>query len=243
MAGMFGIGGGIVIVPTLILCYHFTPAMASGTSLAALLMPVGILAVVQYYRSRLIQVRPALLIALGIVSGVAFGSMVAIRLDPMTLKTIYGIFLLAICNNFIRLQDLWRKHPQVLPVKEQPQAGADNWFMMVFLGLLAGVLAGFFGIGGGIIIVPILTLVFKYSYKTAVGTSLLALLFPVGLPGVIVYYQNNAINLMAAILIGIGLFSGAFLGAKITLKLPAETVRRLYGLFLVVVALDFIFNK
>lgn len=240
---MFGIGGGIVIVPMLILCYHFTPAMANGTSLAALLMPVGILAVIQYYRSGLIQIRTALLIALGIVSGVAFGSRVAIRLDPSTLKTIYGIFLLAICNNFTRVQDLWAKSPKTLPTNENHQAASNYWLMSIFLGIIAGLLAGLFGIGGGIIIVPILTLYFKYSYKMAVGTSLLALLFPVGLPGVIVYYQNNALNLIAAVLIGIGLFSGAFLGAKITLRLRAETVRRIYGLFLVVVALDFIFTR
>lgn len=243
---MFGIGGGIVIVPALILFYHFSPAMANGTSLAALLMPVGILAVIQYYRARSIRIKTALFIALGIFSGVGLGATVATDLAPKTLKMLYGIFLLIISNNFIRVKDLIKRERR----SEDNAAAAlrdPNFKKEVVIGyavgVLAGILAGFFGIGGGIVIVPVLTLFFHYPYKVAVGTSLLALLFPVGLPGVLIYYRADSLSVIAAVLIGIGLFLGAFAGAKITLRLPATAVRRAYGVFLILIALDFIVNS
>lgn len=247
MSGMFGIGGGIVIVPALILFYHFPPAMANGTSLAALLLPVGILAVIKYYRENLVQVKTALIIAAGIVGGVLIGSLSAIQIPSDLLKKIYGLFLLIVSNNFLEFSKILKKKqtPNFSPANENdsPTYPKNPVAAALIVGILAGILAGFFGIGGGIVIVPLLTTLFRFPYKLAIGTSLLALLFPVGLPGVAVYYHAGLLDVRAAIFIGFGLFLGAFNGALLTLKLPTKTVRRLYGIFLIIVGIDFIANN
>lgn len=108
--------------------------------------------------------------------------------------------------------------------------------LLLAIGLFAGVLSGMFGIGGGLVIVPALLLIVKLKEFEAIGTSLGALVPPVGLLGAIAYYRNDHINIKYAALIAFGLFVGAYFGAKITLGLSPLLIRRLYAGFLMVVA-------
>lgn len=107
---------------------------------------------------------------------------------------------------------------------------------LLAIGLVAGVFAGMFGVGGGLIIVPALLFLLKMKEAEAIGTSLAALIPPVGLLGAIEYYREGFINVRYAALVAIGLFLGAYFGARIMTALPPETVRRIYGGFLLVVA-------
>ena len=86
---------------------------------------------------------------------------------------------------------------------------------LVAVGVLAGVFAGMFGIGGGLIIVPALVLFYGLSQHAAVGTSLGALLLPVGALSAWVYWRNGNLNVGYSALIAAGLLVGAFVGAKL----------------------------
>ncbi|MBX9601872.1 MAG: sulfite exporter TauE/SafE family protein [Bryobacteraceae bacterium] len=103
------------------------------------------------------------------------------------------------------------------------------------LGLLAGVLGGMFGIGGGLIIVPALLYVFKIKEMDAIATSVAAMIPPVGLLGAIEYYRNGYIRIEAAALIAAGLFVGFYFGARIVLGLDPVLIRRIYAAFLVLI--------
>jgi len=111
------------------------------------------------------------------------------------------------------------------------------------LGLSAGVLSGMFGIGGGLVIVPILIIFFGLDPKTAVGTSLLALLLPTGLLGVLEYYRRGELRMLTGFLIALGLFCGAYFGARITGAISAATMKRAYGVFLILVAIYFFWSS
>ena len=104
------------------------------------------------------------------------------------------------------------------------------------IGLVAGVLSGVFGIGGGVIIVPALILLSHMKPHTATGTSLGALLLPVGLLGAWQYWQKGDVNIAAALLLGLGVFVGALFGARIGLGLAPRTLERTFAVMLVVVA-------
>ena len=108
--------------------------------------------------------------------------------------------------------------------------------LLLAIGLVAGVFAGMFGIGGGIVIVPALLLVVKMKEVEAIGTSLAALIPPVGLLGAIEYYKTGYINIRYAGLVALGLFVGAYFGARIMVSLPPELIRRLYAIFLLAIA-------
>ena len=105
------------------------------------------------------------------------------------------------------------------------------------IGLAAGVLSGLFGIGGGILIIPALVFFANFPAKLAIGTSLGAMLLPVGVLGAYAYYQQGNLNLRASLLIGLGLFVGAYLGAKLAQTLSGSTQQRMFAVFIVVMAI------
>jgi uncharacterized protein len=242
-AGLFGIGGGIVIVPALIILAGFPLVKATGTSLAAILLPVGILGVVAYYKARIIDLRASAFIAAGLLTSVVVGAWLANILPVDLMRKFFAVFCLYVSWSFIdpvrRIQRLRGREVAAGPEPEanpRPSAGA-----LIGVGLLAGVMAGMFGIGGGNIIVPLLTLALHYPAKRAIATSLGAILFPFGLPGVFYYYRVGTLDLGAAAWIALGLFLGTVFGARITISLPSRTVKLLYGLFLIFVAARFFF--
>lgn len=105
------------------------------------------------------------------------------------------------------------------------------------IGLVAGVLSGLFGIGGGVVIVPALIYLGRVPTATALGTSLGALLLPVGLLGALTYWKAGHMHVPAAALVAAGLFLGAFFGAKLALGMPPQMLTRLFAVFLVLIAI------
>ena len=107
---------------------------------------------------------------------------------------------------------------------------------LVLVGLAAGVLSGLFGIGGGVLIVPALVYFAGMSIKTATGTSLGALLLPVGLLGALTYYRAGNLDTRASLVVAAGIFFGAFVGARLAQSMSTTLLQRLFAVFLVVVA-------
>lgn len=242
LSGLFGIGGGIVIVPSLVYFLSFPLTKANGTSLAALLMPVGIFAVLTYWKAGYLRIKTSALIAIGIVIGVVFGSKIALSIPSGTLKQLYGLFLIYVSIQFIGIYEIIRvKLFKLQPSEKHSENENYNIFAMILLGIIAGILAGLFGIGGGLIIVPALIGIFHYPTKLATAASLGALLLPVGLPGVIMYYNSGQLDILSAAIVALGIVIGSIFGARIAINLPSKLVKQYFGAFLLLVAIDFIF--
>ena len=107
------------------------------------------------------------------------------------------------------------------------------------VGLAGGLLSGAFGIGGGLVIVPGLVILAGFGLREAAGTSLAALLLPVGILGAFEYWKAGEVNIGAAAIIAAGLLVGAFLGARFSLSLPVDLVARAFGVLLLVVGAKF----
>jgi len=114
---------------------------------------------------------------------------------------------------------------------------------LLAVGVLAGVFAGMFGIGGGLIIVPALVFFYGLTQHAAVGTSLGALLLPVGALSAWVYWKNGNLNVGYSALIAAGLLVGAFLGAKLVEPVSDLTLRRMFGAFLLVVSVKMLWVR
>lgn len=106
----------------------------------------------------------------------------------------------------------------------------------VLIGLVAGILSGMFGIGGGVVIVPALVFLARMSPEAATGTSLASLLLPVGLLGAMRYWQSGHVRIAAALWIAAGLALGAWGGASLALTLEPRQLQRAFAVFLVAVA-------
>ena len=111
------------------------------------------------------------------------------------------------------------------------------------IGLAAGVLSGMFGIGGGIVIVPALILLAGFEPQKATGTSLGALLLPVGFLGAMQYWKRGDVDFRASAILALGLFCGALLGAKLGLSLSPRMLKRAFAVFLVLVSAQLWFRK
>jgi uncharacterized membrane protein YfcA len=101
ISGLIGIGGGIVIVPTLVFLFHFSQHRAQGTTLALLVPPIGILAAWAYYRQGYVDLKVAALICAGFVIGGLLGARVAISLSNAMLEKVFGVALLLIALKMI----------------------------------------------------------------------------------------------------------------------------------------------
>ena len=242
LSGLFGIGGGVFIVPALVTILGFSLHEAAGTSLAALLLPVGIFAAITFGKARLLDLRGATMIALGLMTGVFGGAKLAIFMQADYLKFLYGIFLLFVSYRYIdpiNLTKMWMGKKIKLP-EENYQTSAE-WYKTFLLGLAAGILSGLFGIGGGVIIVPVLVSLFHYDQRVAAGTSLGSLLLPVGLPGVLVFLKAGAFSIYKAAPVALGLLIGAYFGAHIAVRVPSRHLKRAYGVFLLLIGLKYLF--
>ncbi len=111
---------------------------------------------------------------------------------------------------------------------------------LLALGLTAGVLSGLFGIGGGLVIVPVLVVIFGFAQNVATGTSLFVLLLPTGLLGVWEYWNKGHVRPSSGLWIALGLFLGAYFGARFAQSVSPTAMKRLYAVFLLVVAIYFL---
>ncbi len=115
--------------------------------------------------------------------------------------------------------------------------------VLVLIGVLAGLLSGFVGVGGGILIVPALMWGLGFTQHQATGTSLAVLLLPVGILAVINYQKSGNLDWRAALVIGATFVVGAYFGSKMSLALPAATVRKVFGGVMILAAIKLIFGK
>ncbi len=114
---------------------------------------------------------------------------------------------------------------------------------LALLGVLAGMLSGLIGIGGGIIVVPALIILFGFSQQSAQGTTLAMLVPPIGILAAYAYYKAGFVDIRAAVIMGIAFIIGAFLGAKFAVQVRPEILQKIFGVILFVVSLKFIFLK
>ena len=115
-----------------------------------------------------------------------------------------------------------------------------NIILYIILGLIAGITSGFLGIGGATIIIPALVFIFGLTQHQAQGTTLALMVPPIGLLAALKYYYSGNVNLNMAIYICLGFFVGGFLGAIFVDPIPDPLLKKLFGGFLLLVALRMI---
>ncbi|WP_081675067.1 sulfite exporter TauE/SafE family protein [Daejeonella oryzae] len=115
--------------------------------------------------------------------------------------------------------------------------------ILIIIGILAGVLSGLIGIGGGIIVIPALVFILGYSQQTAQGTTLAMMVPPIGLLAAFAYYKEGYVDIKSSAIICIGFVIGSYFGAKYAAGIPEIQLRKIFSIILILVALKMFFSK
>lgn len=113
----------------------------------------------------------------------------------------------------------------------------------VLLGLAAGIASGFLGIGGGAILIPVLVYMFGLTQHQAQGTTLAIMIPPIGLLAAMKYYMEGNIKLSIAAFVCLGFFIGGFIGAQFVHNISEALLKKIFGVFLLLIAAKMIFGK
>lgn len=233
LSGLFGIGGGIVLVPLLALVLHLDQHKAQGVTLAAMLLPIGLPAVLHYRRSGVRIFWPLIgMIVVGFLFGVFAGSELANHISERPLRYGFVVFLVFVAVRMMGQKDGGAARPGAM---DRPIS--DYWIPGLAIGVSGGVASGLLGIGGGILIIPLVVWWLGFSQQEAQVASLAVMLPPIGLPGVMVYIQAQK-GLPWLILCGValGFAFGAYLGAQGATRMKGSRLRQAFAGLVVLTA-------
>lgn len=221
-AGLFGIGGGLIIVPGLVAILGLDQRRAVGTSLLAIL-PAVLVAAAVYGIDDDVDVAAAALLALGAVTGAQVGVRVLMRLRRRTAQWVFVGFVVVMIV-------------QLLLAVPDRGAGID-WDVwralgLVVLGVVAGVLSALLGIGGGGVVVPVLILWFGASDLVAKGTSL-AMMIPGVVSGVVANLRRHNVAVRGGLVVGAASLVTSPAGSWVAQTIPPRAGSVLFAIFLV----------
>lgn len=222
LSGLAGVGGGIVIVPLLVLLAGVDQHTAQGTSLFAFSFPVLAGAAWQYWKQKRVDWQIAIWTAAGL-GGASFPSgSFAQNIPTFLLQKLFAGFLIAMSAYLF-----WRSYRKVTV---QGKSRRPAWVTGLLAGGLAGLLSGLTGLGGGIVIVPLLILMGKLDQHTAQGTSLLTLSLPVLIFAMWPYAEAGRVAYLLGVGIAAGLLISSSFSARLAQKIPSTWLRRVFSL-------------
>lgn len=226
LSGLFAIGGGILMVPLLTGWARMDQRRAAATSLVAI-VPTALVSSSVYLADGQIDVVAAVFVALGAVAGAVLGSRLLHRTPAGVLRWMFIAFLLLIAARL------------VLAAPERGGASVSTSPLVllgfVALGLVMGVASGLFGIGGGIIAVPLMISLFAVSDLVAKGTSLLVSV-PTSVVGTVANRRAGLVDIRAGLVIGVAAAAASVPAAGLALAVPARVSGLLFAGLLVLIA-------
>lgn len=120
--------------------------------------------------------------------------------------------------------------------------GISEILLLILIGIITGILSGFFGVGGAIIIIPALILIFGFTQHEAQGTSVAILLAPIGFFAFINYYKAGYVNIKYALVIAAAFFIGAYFGSKIAINVNGDVLKKIFAVFIVLMGIRMFFK-
>jgi len=210
---------------------HMDQHAAQGTSLFVLLPPIGLGALLEYRKKGDVDLRAGIFCAIGMLFGGYIGGLIAVPMSSARLTQWFGVFLM------ISALLLWGKASKPAPPlgsqfprRANPEMKKTIGFLLA--GVVGGIGSGMFGIGGGIVLVPIFGLLLAFDQHKAQGTSLVALIPPTGLLAVIAYAKAGYVFWLTGALLIPGLFLGGILGAKLANRINPRRMRQVFAVLL-----------
>jgi uncharacterized membrane protein YfcA len=228
-----GIGGGVIMISALILFFNYKIKRTIGTSLATI-VPTTFIGIISHYiiKSGNIKFIIALFIVMGSIIGAKFGAELANKMSSKLLTKLFASLLF-----FVGL-----KLTGIINFPTEAVSNTITYPLLIILGLIAGSASALFGIGGGVIMVPVLNLFFGLSIHEAVATSLTVIL-PTTLAGAIFHKKFGNIDTGAIKFLIPTALIGAVFGSVVANTLPATTLQIAFGIFMILCSIKIFMQK
>jgi uncharacterized membrane protein YfcA len=227
LAGLLGVGGGIVMIPMMLAFLHFDQHAAHATSLAAIII-IATAGAAVFAASGEVDLAVGVTMGLFGVAGSTLGAQVMHRLSVADLKLVFAVIVVAAGVRMLF---------DVGDATAEPLAEVARFAVAALIGLLAGFGAGVAGIGGGIVMVPARVFLLGMTQHTAEGTSLVAIVLT-ALAGTRVNLRNRRVHLRPALVMGAAGAAVAPLSAWVAVRIDAPVLARIFGVFVVVAGLQ-----
>lgn len=225
LSGLFGVGGGVVVVPALMAVLGMDQRRASATSLVAI-APAAVVGAVTYAVQGEVHWLAALTLAVGSVIGAPLGARLLRTIPLRTLPWIFTGFIAVVLVSLFT----------TVPTRGgEVHFGVVEALVLLLLGLLSGVLSGLVGVGGGVVIVPGLEVALGAGDLLAKGTSLLTMV-PTSVSGTVANLRRRAVDLRVGLTVGVTAAICSPVGALVARLLDPRVGTWLFAVFLVVVA-------
>jgi uncharacterized protein len=225
LSGLFGVGGGVLIVPGLVLLLGMPQRRAHATSLAAIL-PIAAAGAAGYAIAGAVDWIPAALLTAGAAAGAVAGTHALRRIPERALRVVFAAFLLAAAASLPF---------EVRAGEAAIELGPGSGTLLVALGAVAGAMAGLLGVGGGIVMVPGMVLLAAASPAVAKGTSL-AVIIPTALVATIRNLRHGDVELRTAAVVGVAGVASSFLASILSVRMDPVLSAVLFGALLVAMA-------
>lgn len=230
------------MVPVMTLLYEFIPANAAGTSLTVIIF-TAVASTLNYARQRRIYWRTGLVLAIVTAPGAYLGAWLTTLLNARDLGLIFGFFLIGVAVYIIAdLNNLRRSQNQETKARISDIELIKSGKTLVLgagLGFFGGLASGLLGIGGGLLIVPIMTFAMGMAIHFATATSMFTMIFT-SISGVAQHYQANHIYFETALLLALGAIFGAQVGAFTSKRISSKNLRRVFGIVVIVSGVNMI---
>ncbi len=234
LSSMLGIGGGIFNTPLLIIVFGLSAQSAAASSLVAALFVAGASSIAYFcQRPSPIIIRSGLLLAVMAIPGSLTGVLIRTLItNDYILRLIFGFLLFPIAIKIIFSQLRGTQstplEPSIIDLAQIPKARLAYSLGASFFG---GIVAGILGLGGGVIFVPVLTLLLQTPIHAAVATSMFIIIFSAS-AGTVLNYVGGYINLFFVLALGTGMVIGGLIGPRFVRKIKATQLKQLFGLIL-----------
>jgi hypothetical protein len=245
VAALTGIGGGAFIVPLLTLLYAISPPYAAGISLTTIVF-TSIAATLNYSRQKRIYYKTGLVLALATAPGAVLGALLSSMVPARLLGVLFGFFLIigvalpmAFDPRRLRRHSSVKARQDAVKSDNELVNSVKTMFLGGLLNFVGGTLSGLLGIGGGVLIVPTMTLVMGMSIHFATATSMFTMIFT-SISGGTTHYFAGQINFEFALLLASGSIFGAQVGAYVSKRVSNVNLRRIFGLLLLVIGIQMI---
>jgi len=224
LGSMLGLGGGFIIVPLLTILLGLSIKEAVALSLLSILAN-SLSASVVYVNKDVVDFRLGLILETSTMLGAIAGANINLMVEESVISTVFGFVLIYVSYRMFRGASFEGVTGKKISNK---QLGIG-----VFGAFFAGILSGLLGIGGGILKMPILVLLLSVPTRIAIGTSMFMISLT-SAASTYVYFSSNMINFLFGGIAVIGAFSGAQIGSRVSLRVNVTTLRKLFGLILIV---------